>query len=121
MEERIIKAPEDAALPEPINFQSDRNRTLAPAGRRHFSDGERNNGLRDVMCRRWIHGFATDRPGLFGRCAKSEPRDARMVTTVAHGARHAAGCPGGESRGQGLRRQKVHAGQAFRRNRPEYD
>jgi len=96
-------------LPEPINFQPDRNRTLAPAGRRHCSDGNRNNCLRHVMCGRWIHGFATDRGGMFEqmreiratRCAPGDDMgatDARMWHMVRDTARR---CPCGESCGQG--------------------
>ena len=55
MEERIIKAAEDERAPEPIKFQADKGRTFAVGGARHFADGERNNGLRDVMRGRWAH------------------------------------------------------------------
>ncbi len=55
MEERIIKAAEGERAPEPIKFQADKGRTGAAGGARNFADGERNNGLRDVMRGRWAH------------------------------------------------------------------
>jgi hypothetical protein len=55
MEERIIKAAEGERAPEPIKFQADKGRTFAAGGARNFADGERNNGLRDVMRGRWAH------------------------------------------------------------------
>jgi hypothetical protein len=55
MEERIIKAAEGERAPEPIKFQADKGRTVAAGGARNFADGERNNGLRDVMRGRWAH------------------------------------------------------------------
>jgi hypothetical protein len=55
MEERIIKAAEGERAPEPIRFQADRGRTFASGGAKHFADGGRNNGLRDVMRGRWAH------------------------------------------------------------------
>ncbi len=55
MEERIIKAVADERAPEPIRFQADKGRTFAPGAAQTFTDGGRNNGLRDVMRGRWAH------------------------------------------------------------------
>jgi hypothetical protein len=55
MEERIIKAAAGERAPEPIKFQADKGRTFAAGGAKNFADGERNNGLRDVMRGRWAH------------------------------------------------------------------
>ncbi len=53
-------------------------------GGRYFADGERNNGLRDVACGRWQHGYAVDASDLYQqmlqvraeRCASSrDPND----------------------------------------------
>jgi hypothetical protein len=75
MEERIIKAAEGERPPEPIRFQADKGRTFAAGGAKNFADGERNNGLRDVMCGRWAHGFATDARDLYEQMR--EVRDTR--------------------------------------------
>jgi hypothetical protein len=76
MEERIIKAVEAESAPEPIKFQADKGRASAStAGGRHFPKGERNDGLRDVACGRWIYGFAADAHALFEQVR--EVRDTR--------------------------------------------
>jgi hypothetical protein len=84
MEERIIKAAEGERSPEPIRFQADRGRAFAPAGGRQFADGERHIGLRDVMCGRWIHGFATDARDLYEQLR--EVRDTRCAAGDDRGA-----------------------------------
>jgi hypothetical protein len=77
MEERIIKAAEGERAPEPIKFQVDRGRAYASAGGRQFADGERNNGLRDVACGRWVHGYAEDAHDLYQQMR--EVRDTRCA------------------------------------------
>jgi hypothetical protein len=84
MEERIKKAAEDERAPAPIRFQAYKGRTFAPRGARYFADGERNNGLRDVMCGRWTHGFAADAHDLYQQMR--EVRDTRCAGTGDKGA-----------------------------------
>jgi hypothetical protein len=84
MEERIIKAAEGERPPEPIKFQADKGRTFAAGGAKNFADGERNNGLRDVMCGRWVHGHATDAGDLYEQMR--EVRDTRCAAGGDNGA-----------------------------------
>ncbi len=77
MEERIIKAAEDKRAPESIKFQANKGRTFATVGARTFADGGRHIGLRDVMCGRWTHGFATDAQDLYEQMR--EVRDTRCA------------------------------------------
>ena len=69
----------DALLSEghaPIN--TDRNVFhSAYGGRRFFDDGERNKGLRDVACGRWLHGYAEDTQDLYQQVR--EVRDTRCA------------------------------------------
>ncbi len=84
MEERIIKAAEGEREPETIKFQADRGRVVASKGGRYFPEGERNNGLRDVMCGRWVHGHATDAGDLYEQMR--EVRDTRCAAGDDMGA-----------------------------------
>jgi len=54
-----LTRPEDQPPARLIDFQEERGRRLR-TGPRFFDEGERNNGLRDVMCGRWVHGWAVD-------------------------------------------------------------
>jgi hypothetical protein len=47
------------------------------AGARHFAEGERNAGLRDVACGRWNHGYAEDAQDLYEQLR--EVRDTRCA------------------------------------------
>ncbi len=61
---------------EPVN--TDRKVLHYPTGQaRVFADGERNNGLRDVACGRWTHGYATDVNDLYQQLR--EVRDTRCA------------------------------------------
>jgi hypothetical protein len=53
-------------------------------GGRYFAEGERNNGLRDVMCGRWVHGHATDAGDLYEQMR--EVRDTRCAAGGDNGA-----------------------------------
>jgi hypothetical protein len=101
----------DALLSEghaPIN--TDRNVFhSAYGGRRFFDNGERNKGLRDVACGRWLHGYAEDAQDLYQqvrevrdtRCAagKDSPAtDAQLLDLVQRTVRK---FPRGEQRQQG--------------------
>jgi hypothetical protein len=57
-----------------INFQERRLKSTSEAAR-FFSGGERNDGLRDVACGRWTHGYATDAGDLYQQMR--EVRDTR--------------------------------------------
>jgi hypothetical protein len=59
----LTRSPE-AQPAKVINFQEN-HRSATGADARYFSEGERNNGLRDVMCGRWQHGYATDVNDLY--------------------------------------------------------
>jgi hypothetical protein len=84
MEERIVKAAEGERAPASVRFQADRGRTHAVNGGRYFAEGERNNGLRDVMCGRWVHGHATDAGDLYEQMR--EVRDTRCAAGGDNGA-----------------------------------
>jgi hypothetical protein len=84
--ERAVRKAAAGEQPEkPVDFQAyrDRKQTSSSAAR-FFGDGERNNGLRDVMAGRWINGFAVDASDLYQqmldvretRCAEGEDRGA---------------------------------------------
>lgn len=47
-----------------VEFQDARPQVGAAFGR-YFADGERNNGLRDVACGRWLYGYAKDEQELY--------------------------------------------------------
>lgn len=47
-----------------VNFQERQQKSNGTAAR-FFGGGERNDGLRDVACGRWTHGYATDANDLF--------------------------------------------------------
>ncbi len=79
------------------------------SGRRFFDDGERNKGLRDVACGRWLHGYAEDVQDLYQqvrevrdtRCAagkESPATDAQLWDLVQRTVRK---FPRGEQRQQG--------------------
>lgn len=56
----------DAQPATVINFQDGKDRRAQfGMGARHFGEGERNDGLRDVMCGRWVHGWAVDAQDLY--------------------------------------------------------
>ena len=84
MEEEIIKTAAGFVAPETIKFQADRGRVVASKGGRYFPEGERNNGLRDVMCGRWVHGHATDAGDLYEQMR--EVRDTRCAAGDDMGA-----------------------------------
>ncbi len=73
--EELTRTPE-AQPSKVINFQENRRR-VSNAGARFFGEGERNTGLRDVMCGRWTHGYATDAQDLYQQMI--EVRDARCA------------------------------------------
>jgi hypothetical protein len=61
---------------EPVN--TDRKVLHYPfASARYFEEGERNMGLRDVACGRWIHGYAVDENDLYQQLR--EVRDTRCA------------------------------------------
>jgi hypothetical protein len=70
-------------------IDTDRKANYQPfIGGRFFSDGERNNGLRNVACGRWIHGYAVDASDLYQqmlqvraeRCASSRDPHDKSIT-----------------------------------------
>jgi hypothetical protein len=61
--EELTRQP-DAQPSKVIDFQESRRRS-SDAGARFFSGGERNDGLRDVACGRWTHGYAEDARDLY--------------------------------------------------------
>jgi hypothetical protein len=72
---------------EPVD--TDRNVVYhAFNGGRFFSEGERNSGLRNVACGRWIHGYAVDAHDLYQqmlqvraeRCASSRDPNDKSIT-----------------------------------------
>jgi hypothetical protein len=73
--EELTRAP-DVQPSKVVDFQ-ERSRTSASAAARYFEDGERNNGLRDVMCGRWRHGYAEDVTDLYRQML--EVRDTRCA------------------------------------------
>ena len=77
MEAEIIKAAEGERPAKPIKFQANKGRMVSTGVARTFADGERHNGLRDVMCGRWTHGFATDAQDLYEQMR--EVRDTRCA------------------------------------------
>ncbi len=56
---------EETAPPAKVVDFQERREAKAGAGPRYFADGERNNGLRDLACGRWLHGYATDDADLY--------------------------------------------------------
>jgi hypothetical protein len=70
--EELTRTPE-APPAKVVDFQERRN--SSSAGARFFSGGERNNGLRDVACGRWTHGYAENAQDLFEQVR--EVRDTR--------------------------------------------
>jgi hypothetical protein len=64
MEAEIVKAAKGERPTKPIKFQATKGRMVATVGARTFLEGERNNGLRDVACGRWLHGFAVNEADL---------------------------------------------------------
>jgi hypothetical protein len=62
--EELTRSPE-ATPAKVVDFQERRN--SSSAGARFFSGGERNNGLRDVACGRWTHGYAEDAQDLYAQ------------------------------------------------------
>jgi hypothetical protein len=73
--EELTRAP-DVQPSKVVDFQ-ERSRTSASAAARYFEDGERNNGLRDVMCGRWRRGYAEDATDLYRQML--EVRDTRCA------------------------------------------
>ncbi len=77
MEAELTRA-RDAQPATVINFQDGKDRRAQfGAGARFFGEGERNDGLRDVMCGRWVHGWAVDAQDLYQQVR--EVRDARCA------------------------------------------
>jgi hypothetical protein len=61
-----------------IEFQDARRSPVATSAfARYFADGERNNGLRDVACGRWLYGHAEDAQDLHRQLI--EVRDTRCA------------------------------------------
>jgi hypothetical protein len=73
--EELTRAP-DVQPSKVVDFQ-ERSRTSASSAARYFEDGERNNGLRDVMCGRWRRGYAEDATDLYRQML--EVRDTRCA------------------------------------------
>ncbi len=71
--EELTRAP-DVQPSKTINFQ-ERRQTSSSTAARFFGSGERNDGLRDVACGRWTHGYATDVHDLYQQIL--EVRDTR--------------------------------------------
>jgi hypothetical protein len=80
--EELTRRPEEPPA-KVIDFQERPPRDASGFGRQ-FADGERNNGLRDVMCGRWTHGFAADAHDLYQQMR--EVRDTRCAGTGDKGA-----------------------------------
>lgn len=77
MVEELTRA-RDAQPATVINFQDGKDRRAQfGAGARFFGEGERNDGLRDVMCGRWVHGWAVDAQDLYRQVR--EVRDTRCA------------------------------------------
>ncbi len=70
----LTRSPEAPAA-KVVDFQERGNSSRA--GARCFADGERNDGLRDVACGRWTHGYAEDAPDLYEQLR--EVRDTRCA------------------------------------------
>jgi hypothetical protein len=64
MEAEIVKAAEGERPSRPIKFQATKGRMVATVGARTFPEGERNNGIRDFACGRWVHGWAESEADL---------------------------------------------------------
>jgi hypothetical protein len=77
------------------SVNTDRKLIVYPSdGGRYFGEGERNKGLRDVACGRWIHGYAENAQDLYEqlrgvrdtRCAlgKDSPATDAQLWNMAH-------------------------------------
>jgi hypothetical protein len=73
--EELTRAP-DVQPSKIVDFQ-ERRQTSSSTAARYFEDGERNNGLRDVMCGRWRRGYAEDATDLYRQML--EVRDTRCA------------------------------------------
>ncbi len=73
--EELTRTP-DVKPSKIVDFQERRQKSSGTTAR-VFGDGERNNGLRDVACGRWIHGYAEDAQDLFEQVR--EVRDTRCA------------------------------------------
>jgi hypothetical protein len=71
--EELTRTP-DVQPSKVVNFQERQQKPDSTAAR-FFGAGERNDRLRDVMCGRWTHGYATDENDLYQQMI--EVRDAR--------------------------------------------
>jgi hypothetical protein len=71
--EELTRTP-DVQPSKVVNFQ-ERRQHSGSAAARFFSGGMRNDGLRDVACGRWTHGYATDAHDLYQQLR--EVRDTR--------------------------------------------
>jgi hypothetical protein len=80
--EELTRRPEEPPA-KVIDFQ-ERRAASGHFGSRTYGDGERHIGLRDVMCGRWIHGFATDARDLYEQMR--EVRDTRCADGGDRGA-----------------------------------
>jgi putative DNA primase/helicase len=74
--EELTRAP-DVQPSKVINFQERRQTSIGGGTARFFGEGERNDGLRDVMCGRWIRGYAEDATDLYRQML--EVRDTRCA------------------------------------------
>jgi hypothetical protein len=74
--EELTRAP-DVQPSKIVDFQERSRTSASAAAARYFEDGERNNGLRDVMCGRWRRGYAEDATDLYRQML--EVRDTRCA------------------------------------------
>jgi len=99
MEAEIVKAAEGERPSRPIKFQANKGRMVAAVGARTFPEGERNNGIRDFACGRWVHGFADSEADLIQqtleanatRCVPPLP-EAEAIGLARSAARKYARC-----------------------------
>ncbi len=71
--EELTRTP-DVQPSKVVNFQ-ERPQRFSTTAARFFGGGARNDGLRDVACGRWTHGYATDAGDLYQQMR--EVRDTR--------------------------------------------
>lgn len=71
----VFETKDDAGPSKVVDFQAYKDRGAAFVPGRTFGVGERNDGLRDVACGRWVHGYAEDVTELYQQML--EVRDTR--------------------------------------------
>jgi hypothetical protein len=66
MVQALTKAQNGEQPEKVVDFQARRDRKQSDGNfGRYFEEGERNSGLRDVACGRWVHGYAKDAQDLY--------------------------------------------------------